>query len=71
MLYHVIFLKSKSIFFSHKSNYSFIFISVLSVSLPINKYMKKRGRSNDQALLRTTVNKKMQTFSHKRLMKDL
>ena len=33
--------------------------------------MKKRGRSTDQALLRTAVNKKMQTFSHKRLTKDL
>lgn len=33
--------------------------------------MKKRGRSKDQALLRTAVNKKMQTYSHKRLMKDL
>ena len=33
--------------------------------------MKKRGRSKDQALLRTAASKKMQTFSHKRLMKDL
>jgi len=33
--------------------------------------MKKSGRSTDQALNRTAVNKKLQTFSHKRLMKDL
>jgi ubiquitin-protein ligase len=33
--------------------------------------MKKQGRSKDQALLRTAVSKKLQTFSHRRLMKDL
>jgi len=33
--------------------------------------MNKKGRSQDQALLRTVVNKKYQTFSHKRLLKDL
>lgn len=33
--------------------------------------MKKRGRSTDQALLRTVANKKMQTYAHKRLIKDL
>lgn len=33
--------------------------------------MKKRGRSQDQALLRTVVNKKSQTYSQKRLIKDL
>lgn len=33
--------------------------------------MKKQGRSTDQALLRTAINKNIQTFSHKRLMKDL
>jgi len=33
--------------------------------------MKKRGRSTDQALLRTAINKKYQTYSHKRLIKDL
>ena len=33
--------------------------------------MKKRGRSTDQALIRTTINKKYQTFAHKRLIKDL
>lgn len=33
--------------------------------------MKRPGRSTDQALLRTAVNKKMQTFAHKRLVKDL
>lgn len=33
--------------------------------------MKQRGRSTDQALLRTVINKKYQTFAHKRLLKDL
>eukprot|EP00919_Chromeraceae_sp_WS-2016_P022119 GHVR01052612.1.p2 GENE.GHVR01052612.1~~GHVR01052612.1.p2 ORF type:complete len:157 (-),score=15.58 GHVR01052612.1:4294-4764(-) len=33
--------------------------------------MKQKGRSTDQALHRTAVNKKLQTFSHKRLAKDL
>ncbi len=33
--------------------------------------MKRLGRSSDQALLRTTINKKIQTFAHKRLVKDL
>lgn len=33
--------------------------------------MKRKGRSNDQALLRTAINKDIQTFSHKRLIKDL
>ena len=33
--------------------------------------MKARGRSQDQALLRTVVNKKNQTYSQKRLIKDL
>ena len=33
--------------------------------------MKKEGRHIDQALMRTAVNEKLQTFSHKRLMKDL
>jgi hypothetical protein len=33
--------------------------------------MKKQGRSMDQALLRTAVNKKSQTFAQKRLVKDL
>lgn len=33
--------------------------------------MNKKGRSNDQALLRTMINKKYQTYSHKRLIKDL
>ena len=33
--------------------------------------MKQRGRSTDKALLRTTVNRKLQTYSHKRLIKDL
>lgn len=33
--------------------------------------MKKAGRHIDKALIRTTVNDKLQTFSHKRLMKDL
>lgn len=33
--------------------------------------MKKRGRSTDQALLRTAINKKYQTYSHKRLLRDL
>lgn len=33
--------------------------------------MKKMGRSTDQALLRTAINKEIQTFSHKRLAKDL
>jgi ubiquitin-protein ligase len=37
----------------------------------ITSLMKKRGRSTDQALLRTGINKKYQTFSHKRLIKDL
>jgi len=32
--------------------------------------MKKGGRHVDGALLRTTINEKLQTFSHKRLMKD-
>lgn len=32
--------------------------------------MKKAGRHIDGALLRTVVNEKLQTFSHKRLMKD-
>jgi hypothetical protein len=33
--------------------------------------MKKAGRHIDTALLRTSVNEKLQTFSHKRLIKDL
>lgn len=33
--------------------------------------MKKPGRHLDQALLRTSINEKALTFSHKRLMKDL
>ena len=33
--------------------------------------MKSKGRSTDQALLRTALNKKLQTYSHKRLIKDL
>jgi hypothetical protein len=33
--------------------------------------MKQRGRSTDQALMRTNINKKIQTFAHKRLLKDL
>lgn len=33
--------------------------------------MKKKGRSTDQALLRTVINKEAETFSHKRLIKDL
>jgi hypothetical protein len=33
--------------------------------------MKKAGRSMDQALLRAQLNKKAQTFAHKRLAKDL
>lgn len=33
--------------------------------------MKAKGRSTDQALLRTALNKKYQTYSHKRLLKDL
>lgn len=33
--------------------------------------MKKPGKSLDQALLRAQVNKKAQTFAHKRLAKDL
>ena len=33
--------------------------------------MKKAGRHVDRALMRTAINEKMQTFSHKRLMKDL
>jgi ubiquitin-protein ligase len=32
--------------------------------------MKKAGRHTDAALLRTVVNEKLQTFSHKRLIKD-
>jgi ubiquitin-protein ligase len=33
--------------------------------------MKQKGKSTDQALLRTVADKKSQTFSHKRLLKDL
>jgi hypothetical protein len=33
--------------------------------------MKKQGRSTNQALLRTAVNKEIQTFANKRLIKDL
>lgn len=33
--------------------------------------MKGKGRTVDKALMRTAVNKKLQTFSHKRLAKDL
>ena len=33
--------------------------------------MKKAGRHVDRALMRTAVNEKLQTFSHRRLMKDL
>jgi hypothetical protein len=33
--------------------------------------MKKKGRSTNQALLRTVVKKKYQTYAHKRLLKDL
>lgn len=33
--------------------------------------MKKPGRHLDQALLRTSINEKALTFSHRRLMKDL
>jgi hypothetical protein len=32
--------------------------------------MKRPGRHVDGALFRTAVNEKLQTFSHKRLMKD-
>jgi hypothetical protein len=32
--------------------------------------MKKKGRHIDQALLGAAINKKDQTFSHKRLTKD-
>jgi hypothetical protein len=37
----------------------------------IKNLMKSRGRSQDQALLRTLATKKYQTYSHKRLIKDL
>ena len=33
--------------------------------------MKKAGRHLDKALMRTSINDKLQTFSHKRLIKDL
>jgi len=33
--------------------------------------MKRAGRHRDNALLSITVNEKLQTFSHKRLLKDL
>ncbi len=42
---------------------------IFSFIIPI--FMKQRGRSTDQALLRTAINKKYQTYSHKRLIKDL
>lgn len=39
--------------------------------LDILLIMKKQGRHHDNALNRTLVNEKLQTLSHKRLMKDL
>lgn len=45
-------------------------ISIINI-LDILPTMKKPGKSIDQALLRAQVNKKAQTFAHKRLVKDL
>lgn len=47
------------------------YLLLSSYNIPIFIQMKKSGRATDQALLRTAVNKKLQTFSHKRLVRDL